>query len=60
MDDVDYIVSYGMDQSEYIKIVNFLLYGVTSDQVKELQEDGDTKNEPKAKTAKAGATKDEV
>ena len=60
MDDVDYIVSYGMDQSEYIKIVNFLLYGVTSEQVKELQDDGDTKNEPKAKTAKAGDTKDEV
>ena len=60
MDDVDWIVSYGMNQSEYIKIVNFLLYGVTSEQVKELQDDGDTKNEPKAKTAKAGDTKDEV
>ncbi len=47
-DDVDYILSNGMDQQEYIKIVNFLLYGITSDQVKDLKEKGDAKN---AKTA---------
>ena len=43
-DDVDYIITYGMDQQEYIKIVNFLLYGITSDQVKKLKELSDVKN----------------
>ena len=59
MDDVDYIVSYGMEQSEYIKIVNFLLYGVTSEQVKKMQEVGELKNATKAQKAKPGATTEE-
>lgn len=48
-DDVDFIITYGMEQAEYIKIVNFLLYGVTSEQVAELKEKDDTKNEKTAK-----------
>ena len=48
-DDVDFIVTYGMDQGEYIKIVNFLLYGVTSEQVEELKEKDEAKNEKPVK-----------
>ena len=54
-DDIDYIISNGMDQQEYIKIVNFLLYGVTSEQISDLKEKGETKN-AKTATKKAKAT----
>jgi len=58
-DDVDYIITYGMDQAEYIKIVNFLLYGVTSEQVAKMQEVSELKNATKAQKAKPGATTEE-
>ena len=58
-DDVDYIITYGMDQAEYIKIVNFLLYGVTSEQVAKMQEVSELKNATKAQKAKPGTTTEE-
>jgi len=50
---VDYIITYGMDQSEYIQVVNFLLYGVTAEQVSKMQKESELKNVPKAKKTKA-------
>jgi len=50
---VDYIITYGMDKSEYIQVVNFLLYGVTAEQVSKMQKESELKNVPKAKKTKA-------
>ena len=58
-DDIDYIISNGMDQQEYIKIVNFLLYGVTSEQISDLKEKGDTKNDKTAKKVKSTPSTEE-
>lgn len=44
-EDVDYITSYGMNQAEYMKVVNFLLYGVSSEQIETLTEEADTKKD---------------
>ena len=59
LDDVDHIITYGFEQSEYIKVVNFLLYGVTSEQVAKMQEVSELKNGTKATKAKHGATTEE-
>ena len=54
MEYVDHLIGYGMEQQEYIKVVNFLLYGITTDQIKDLKEKSDTKNAKAApKTKKA-------
>ena len=53
---VDYIITYGMDKSEYIQVVNFLLYGVTAEQVSKMQKESELKNVPKAKKTKAKPT----
>ncbi len=32
IEDVDFIITYGMGQNEYMKLINFLLYGLSSDE----------------------------
>jgi len=60
-DNVDYIITYGMDQQEYIKVVNFLIYGITSEQISQIKDSADTKNAPKPKAKKkvSATSKDE-
>ena len=31
-DDADYVITYGLNQAEYMRVVNFLLYGISSKQ----------------------------
>ena len=35
LDDADYITTYGLSQNEYMKLVNFLIYGLSSDDATE-------------------------
>jgi len=42
LEDVDYVITHGMNQSDYLKVINFILYGVSSEQA---QEQADLKNE---------------
>jgi len=60
MDSVDHIVTYGMDQQEYIKVINFLIYGINSDQIKELKEASESKNVVKAPAKKKAKTPSKV
>jgi hypothetical protein len=53
LENVDYIVTYGMDQADYIKVINFLIHGVSSAQAKEI---GGSKN---AEVALKGPEKEE-
>lgn len=42
LEDVDYVITHGMNQADYMKVINFILYGVSSEQA---QEQADLKNE---------------